>query len=100
MGELKTPLLFFWAYGLMVKTNLLHRFNQSSILCTSILIDIYKWLLHVIIMSINLKQIKVKAVINKANGQVNFSLPKKQVCKELVEKAYSGKSIKLFFEDD
>lgn len=46
------------------------------------------------------KLMRVKAVINKANGQINFSLPKKKVCKELIDKAYSGKSIKLLFEED
>ena len=49
---------------------------------------------------VNLKPIKVKAIVNKANGQINFSLPKKKMCKELVDKAYSGKPIKFLFEDD
>ena len=48
----------------------------------------------------NLKSFKVKAIINKNNGQINLSLPKKKVCKELIEKAYSGKPIKLLFEDE
>jgi hypothetical protein len=50
--------------------------------------------------NINIKSIKVKAVINKSNGQINFSLPKKKLCQEVLDKAYSGKSIKLLFEDD
>ena len=45
-------------------------------------------------------EIKIKAVINKCNGQVNFSLPKKKVGKELIEKASSGKLIKLLFEEE
>jgi hypothetical protein len=47
-----------------------------------------------------LNSILIKPVINKNNGQINFSLPKKKAGKELIEKAYSGKSIKFMFEDD
>lgn len=46
------------------------------------------------------KGIDLKAVINKANGQINFSMPKKKASKDLIDKAYSGKVIKLFFEED
>lgn len=48
----------------------------------------------------NLKKIEVVARINKANGQINLSIPKKKVGKEVIEKAYSGKPIKLLFEED
>jgi hypothetical protein len=48
----------------------------------------------------NWKSIDVKAIINKKNGQINFSLPKKKIGKELIEKANSGKIIKLMFEDN
>lgn len=51
-------------------------------------------------MSINLKRILVKATINKANGQINLSIPKKKVGKQIIDDAYSGKPIKLLFEDD
>ncbi len=52
-----------------------------------------------IFMKINLKEINVKAVINKCNGQINFSIPKKQVGKEVIDRAYSGKPIKFLLED-
>ena len=51
-------------------------------------------------MNIKLKELKLKAVINKANGQINFSMPKKKMCKEIIDKAYSGKPIKFLFEED
>ena len=44
--------------------------------------------------------LKLKMIKNKSNGQINLSIPKKKVCKELIDKAYSGKPIKLLFEDD
>ena len=47
-----------------------------------------------------LKELEIKARINKANGQINLSIPKKKVCKEILDKAYAGKPIKLLFEDD
>jgi hypothetical protein len=50
-------------------------------------------------MKINLKEINVKAVINKCNGQINISIPKKKVTKEIIDKAYSGKPIKFLMED-
>ena len=48
----------------------------------------------------NLREIKITPRINKANKQINFSIPKKKVSKELLNKIGSGKSIKLLFEDD
>jgi hypothetical protein len=50
-------------------------------------------------MKINLKEINIKAVINKCNGQINFSIPKKKVGKEIIERAYAGKPIKFLMED-
>jgi len=47
----------------------------------------------------SLKEINIRAVINKCNGQINFSIPKKKVGKQVIEHAYSGKPIKLLFED-
>jgi hypothetical protein len=44
-------------------------------------------------------EIKLKPVVNKRNGQINFSLPKKKVCQEIIDKAYSGKPIKFLFDD-
>jgi len=43
--------------------------------------------------------LKLKAVINKKNNQINFSLPKKKIPKSLIDKAYSGEKIKFLFED-
>ena len=45
-------------------------------------------------------EIKLKPVVNKSNGQINFSLPKKKVCKEILDKAYAGKPIKFLFDED
>jgi len=47
-----------------------------------------------------MEKFKIKAVVNKANGQINFSIPKKKACKELIDKAYSGKPIKFLFDYD
>lgn len=47
-----------------------------------------------------MKSIKIKPIINKKNGQINFSLPKKKISKEILDKATSGKSIKFLFEED
>ena len=49
---------------------------------------------------LNLKMIRVKAIINKANGQININIPKKKAGKELIDKAYSGKLIKLLFDEE
>ena len=50
-------------------------------------------------MNINLKELNIKAVINKCNGQINFSIPKKKATKEILDKVYSGKPIKFLMED-
>ena len=50
-------------------------------------------------MKFNLKPIEVKPIINKCNGQINISIPKKKVAKELIDKVTEGKTIKLLFED-
>jgi len=47
-----------------------------------------------------LNMLEIKAVINKRNNQINLSIPKKKACKKLIDKAYSGETIKLMFEDD
>jgi hypothetical protein len=47
-----------------------------------------------------MKELSIKPRINKANGQINFSIPKKKVCQELIDKAYSGKPIKFLLDDD
>jgi len=49
-------------------------------------------------MRLNLKQIEVKATINKSNGQINICLPKKKMTREVIDKAYSGKPIKLLLD--
>ena len=51
-------------------------------------------------MKDSFKRLMVKAVVNRSNGQINLSIPKKKVCKKFLEDAYSGKPIKLLFEDD
>jgi hypothetical protein len=48
----------------------------------------------------NLRECSVRPIINKSNKQINFSIPKKKISKELVDKLSSGKSIKLLFEDN
>jgi hypothetical protein len=48
----------------------------------------------------NLREVNIKPVINKSNHQINFSIPKKKISKELVDKLSSGKAIKLLFEDN
>ena len=75
-------------------------FNLSNDYIKVRVIDIYKTILHVKFMNVvDLKRVNVKAVVNKANGQINFSIPKKKICQEVINKAYSGKTIKLLFED-
>lgn len=51
-------------------------------------------------MNLKCKPLKLKANINSRNGQINFSVPKKKVSQELLDKVYSGKKIRLVFEDD
>lgn len=48
----------------------------------------------------NINLMKLKAVINKKNNQINICIPKKQASPNLIKKAYSGKVIKLLFEED
>ena len=48
----------------------------------------------------NLREVSVKPIVNKINKQINFSIPKKKISKELVDKMCSGKAIKLLFEDN
>lgn len=45
------------------------------------------------------KILNLKAVVNKRNNQINFSLSRKKAPKELIDKADSGKIIKFLFED-
>ena len=44
------------------------------------------------------KLVSIKPVINKSNHQINFSVPKKKISKELAIKLNSGKRIKISFE--
>lgn len=46
-----------------------------------------------------LKEIYLKPVYNKSNGQINFSLKKNSLNKEIKEKLPRLKSIKLKVED-
>jgi hypothetical protein len=47
-----------------------------------------------------LREVNIKPFVNKSNKQINFSIPKKKISKELASKLSTGKSIKLLFEDD
>ena len=44
--------------------------------------------------------LKLKAVVNKSNNQINFCIPRKKASKKLLDKVNSGKSIKFLFEED
>lgn len=44
--------------------------------------------------------LKLKAVINKRNNQINISIPKKKVSKKLLDKMTSGQTIKFLFDED
>jgi len=44
--------------------------------------------------------VKLKAIINKRNNQINLSIPRKKVSQKVIDKVNSGKLIKLFFEED
>lgn len=44
-------------------------------------------------------KLELKPILNKKNKQITFSIPKKKVSKKFLEKACSGKSIKILFED-
>ena len=50
-------------------------------------------------MKINLRKIDLKAVINKANGQINFSMPKKKIDKKVLDKIQQNKSITFLMEE-
>ena len=41
------------------------------------------------------KILKIKPVVNKNNGQINFSLPKKKLSKDFVKNTKSMKGIKI-----
>jgi hypothetical protein len=47
-----------------------------------------------------MKELNLKPRINKANGQINFSLPKRKVCKEILDKIYSNKPIKFLLKEN
>jgi len=44
-------------------------------------------------------KLKVKPWVNKRNGQINISLPKKKLEKNIIEDIKKGKCIKLFLEE-
>lgn len=44
--------------------------------------------------------VKVRAVINKGNGQINISLPKKKIDKDVFERIKKTKCINLKFDGD
>ena len=46
-----------------------------------------------------LKELLVKPRINKSNGQINISLPKKGLSLKELDKINSGKSIRILMED-
>jgi len=41
------------------------------------------------------KILNLKAIINKKNGQINFSIPKKKISKQLADKIILNKSMKI-----
>lgn len=45
------------------------------------------------------KVFKIKPIINKRNGQINFSLPKRKLSKKQIIEIEGGKSIKIKLED-
>jgi len=47
-----------------------------------------------------LKELLVKTRINKANGQININIPKKQLSIKELDNIQKNKSIKLLFEDN
>lgn len=51
-------------------------------------------------MNLKLNQLELKPVINKSNGQINFSLPKKKLNQKTLDRLHSGKSIKFMLEDE
>lgn len=46
------------------------------------------------------KKLELKAIVNKKNGQINFSLPKRKLNKKVLDKINNHKSIKFLFEDE
>jgi len=46
-----------------------------------------------------MQEMKLKAIINKCNGQINISLPKKKISKELFKEIKRGKKISIKFGD-
>lgn len=48
--------------------------------------------------SIMAKKFKVNLITNKANGQMNFSLPKKKLSKKLLADITKSKKIKITIE--
>lgn len=45
------------------------------------------------------KQLNLKAIINKKNGQINFSLPKRKLPKKILKNSDKIKGIKIILED-
>jgi len=50
-------------------------------------------------MNKKFKELNLKAVINKCNGQINFSIPKKEISKPKLKDMIETKSFKIFLED-
>lgn len=51
------------------------------------------------ILLMNRRSIIVKAIINKKNGQINFSLPKKKISNSLKTKIIDMRKMKIKIED-
>lgn len=66
-----------------------------------ILGQFFKWRLHVDSMEFKkiLKEFQLKPVLNKRNGQMNFSIKKTSLPKEVKDKLSRLKSIKLKIDD-
>ncbi len=56
--------------------------------------NIYKKKLHVVYMDL----LKVKPIVNKNNGQINFSLSKKKIGKELTDLIKNNPKVKIKFK--
>lgn len=46
-----------------------------------------------------MKSFKIKPIINKRNGQINFYLPKQKLSKTFLKNTHSIKSVKIKIEE-
>ena len=48
----------------------------------------------------NFKELKLKCRVNRANGQINISIPKRKLSMKELNKIQKEKSIKFLMEED